>query len=140
MHRNLNFSAFWRHWQALIRNNSSIANALKFTFHAYAFTWQILLRILFALKFKTPRMNPEESETAIGWKINWSKKCRQTRFSMSFFAQKVLLYFWYIIKKKFYSETKDIREMDALVTCCSSYMLLLLYVWYIIKSLFLLII
>ena len=53
---NLNFSAFWRHWQSLIRNNSSIANALKFKFPAYAFTWQILLRILFALKFKTPRI------------------------------------------------------------------------------------
>ena len=50
----VNFSAFWRHWQALVRNNSSIANALKFTFHAYAFTWQILIRILFTLKFKTP--------------------------------------------------------------------------------------
>ena len=50
----LNFSAFWRHWQSLIRNNSSIANALKFKFSAYAFTWQILLRKLFALKFKTP--------------------------------------------------------------------------------------
>ena len=57
VHRNLNFSAFWRHWQAFTRNNSSIANALKFTFHAYAFTWQILLRILFALKLKTPRRN-----------------------------------------------------------------------------------
>ena len=57
MHRNLNLSAFWRHWQALIRNNSSIANALKFTFHAYALTWQILLQTLFALKFKTPPYN-----------------------------------------------------------------------------------
>ena len=28
------------HWQPLIPNNSSIANALNFTFHAYAFTWQ----------------------------------------------------------------------------------------------------
>ena len=54
VHRNLNFSAFWRHWQALIRNDSSIQNALKFKFHAYAITWQILLRILFALKLKTP--------------------------------------------------------------------------------------
>ena len=54
--QNVNFSAFWRHCKALVRNHSSIENALKFTFHAYAFTWQILLRILFALKFKTPRI------------------------------------------------------------------------------------
>ena len=62
---NWNFSAFWRHWQVLIRNNSSIANALKLTFHAYAFTWQILLRILFALKFNTPRM----CHSVCRWKI-----------------------------------------------------------------------
>ena len=59
--QNVIFCAFWRHCQALIRNNFSIANALKITFHAYAFTWQILLRKLFALKFKTPRKTNENS-------------------------------------------------------------------------------
>ena len=53
-YQNVNFSTFWRYWQALIRNNSSIANALKFKFLAYAYTWQILLQILFPLKLKTP--------------------------------------------------------------------------------------
>ena len=55
MHRNLNFSALWRHWKVLFWNNSSIANALKFKFLAYTIIWKILLGILFALNFRTPR-------------------------------------------------------------------------------------
>ena len=48
--KKLNFSAFCRRWQALIRKFPRSKMHWNLSLHAYVIGWQILLRILFALK------------------------------------------------------------------------------------------
>ena len=118
MHRNVNFSAFWCHWQALVR------------LHAYAFTWQILLRILFALKFKTPRNKFCADENSKNWNdairnpkillILWLKVYEKQRLLLPAKTYLMLLknFLWFSVL--LFQEEKS--EMGSCCTkkCCDS--------------------